>query len=93
MDIIARPEAGFDIGERRREAGEIRLLRQITNNGPRLVKTEPRSGLTCPAAILSRVDLPDPLRPTRATRSPEETDNSTPESSGVPPKVSATSLS
>ena len=36
MDIIVRPEAGFDIGKRGCEAGEIRLLRQITDHGPRL---------------------------------------------------------
>ena len=57
-----------------------------------------RSGCRCrarpaPAAIFSSVDLPEPLRPTRQTRSPAETDSSTPVSSGVPPKVSAMSLS
>src|ERR1700738_2023526 len=51
------------------------------------------SGATSPAAILSSVDLPDPLRPTRHTRSPAETSRSTPSSSGVPPKVSAMPLS
>src|SRR5260370_88512 len=49
-------------------------------------KRVPRSGSISPAAILSRVDLPDPLRPTRHTRSPAETDSSTPARSGVPPK-------
>src|ERR1700730_11155330 len=53
----------------------------------------PLSGSISPAAILSSVDLPEPLRPTRHTRSPAETDSSTPASSGVPPKVSAISLS
>ena len=36
----------------------------------------PRSGSIMPAAIFSRVDLPEPLRPTRHTRSPAETDRS-----------------
>src|SRR6266478_971077 len=49
----------------------------------------PLSGSTRPAAILSSVDLPDPLRPTRHRRSPAETIRSTPSRSGVPPKVSA----
>src|SRR6266853_6392043 len=49
----------------------------------------PLSGSTRPAAILSSVDLPDPLRPTRHRRSPAETIRSTPSKSGVPPKVSA----
>src|ERR1700756_198244 len=43
--------------------------------------------------ILSRGDLPEPLRPIRQTRSIGETDSSTPESSGVPPKVRRMSLS
>src|ERR1700722_10402834 len=60
---------------------------------PGCTKRVPRSGSMMPAAILSSVDLPEPLRPTRHTRSPAETDSSTPVSSGVPPKVSAMSLS
>src|SRR5882757_6914665 len=59
---------------------------------PGCTKRLPRSGSTRPAAILSRVDLPEPLRPIRQTRSPMETDNSTPASKGVPPKVSAMSF-
>src|SRR5262249_7030124 len=39
------------------------------------------------------VDLPEPLRPIRQTRSPGDTESSTPASSGVPPKVSLMSLS
>ena len=38
---------------------------------PGCTKRVPRSGSTRPAAILSSVDLPDPLRPTRHTRSPD----------------------
>src|SRR6185437_7448652 len=56
-------------------------------------KRLPRSGSTRPAAIFSRVDFPEPLRPIKATRSPADTDSSTPDNSGVPPKVSAMSLS
>src|SRR5258708_1270297 len=56
-------------------------------------KRVPRSGSTSPAAILGKVDLPDPLRPTRHTRSPAETESSTPSRRGVPPKVSEMSLS
>ncbi len=47
----------------------------------------PRSHSTSPAAILSKVDLPEPLRPTRHNRSPSPSINSAPESSGAPPKV------
>src|SRR5438445_3998437 len=41
-----------------------------------------------PAAILSSVDLPEPLRPTSAILSPTEAVKAAPSSSGVPPKVS-----
>src|SRR5262249_6585367 len=41
----------------------------------------------------SKVDLPEPLRPTRQTRSPAETLSSALSSSGVPPKVRAMSAS
>ena len=37
--------------------------------------------------MLSSVDLPEPLRPTRHSRSPGETESSAPSISGVPPKV------
>src|SRR5439155_23608111 len=59
---------------------------------PGCTKRLPPSGSTKPAAILSSVDLPEPLRPIRQTRSPCDTDNSTPDNSGVPPKVSAISF-
>ena len=54
---------------------------------PGCMKRSPRSGSIRPAAILSSVDLPEPLRPTRHTRSPGATASSAPSSSGVPPKV------
>src|SRR6476620_12785585 len=59
---------------------------------PGCTKRLPRSDSTRPAAILSSVDLPEPLRPIRQTRSSAETESSTPERSGVPPKVSAMSF-
>src|SRR5205085_8623151 len=59
---------------------------------PGCTKRLPLSGSTRPAAIFKSVDLPEPLRPIRQTRSLAETDNSTPVSSGVPPKVSAMSF-
>src|SRR5882724_1050822 len=59
---------------------------------PGCTKRLPPSGSTRPAAIFKSVDLPEPLRPIRQTRSPEDTDNSTPAKSGVPPKVSAISF-
>src|SRR6187431_3132700 len=59
---------------------------------PGCTKRLPPSGSTMPAAILSNVDLPEPLRPIRQTRSPDDTDSSTPDNSGVPPKVSLISF-
>src|SRR6267154_3006634 len=59
---------------------------------PGCTKRLPLSGSTRPAAIFSSVDLPEPLRPIRQTRSPDDTDNSTPDNNGVPPKVSAISF-
>ena len=89
IGIVARPKPGARIVERRRMAGQVRLLRQIADGGAGLHEPVPRSASISPAAILSSVDLPEPLRPTRQSRSPAETDNSAPSSSGVPPKVSA----
>ena len=59
---------------------------------PGCTKRLPLSGSTRPAAIFSSVDLPEPLRPIRQTRSPADTDSSTPDNSGVPPKVSLMSF-
>ena len=55
---------------------------------PGCTKRVPASGCIRPAITLSKVDLPEPLRPTRQMRSPECTVNSTPSNSGWPPKVS-----
>src|SRR5215470_11561944 len=59
---------------------------------PGCTKRLPPSGSMRPAAIFSSVDLPEPLRPIRQTRSDGETESSTPDRSGVPPKVSAMSF-
>src|SRR5277367_2315198 len=59
---------------------------------PGCTKRLPLSGSTRPAAIFRSVDLPEPLRPIRHTRSEADTLNSTPASNGVPPKVSAMSF-
>src|SRR6478752_615180 len=59
---------------------------------PGCTKRLPESASTSPAAIFSSVDLPEPLRPIRHTRSDCDTDSSTPDNSGVPPKVSAISF-
>ncbi len=54
---------------------------------PGWMKRRPPSGVTSPAAMRSSVDLPDPLRPTRHTRSPALTASPLPASSGAVPKV------
>src|SRR3954449_3123075 len=59
---------------------------------PGCTKRLPLSGSTRPAAIFNSVDLPEPLRPIKQTRSAEDTDSSTPDNSGMPPKVSAMSF-
>src|ERR1700732_1549128 len=59
---------------------------------PGCTKRLPLSGSTVPAAIFRSGDLPEPVRPIRQTRSDCDTDSSTPDNSGVPPKVSAISF-
>src|ERR1035437_1571097 len=59
---------------------------------PGCTRCLPLSVSTGPAAIFRSVDLPEPLRPIRQTRSPADTDSSTPDNSGVPPKVSLMSF-
>src|ERR1700687_3363915 len=59
---------------------------------PGCTKRLPLWGSTRPAAIFSSVNLPEPLRPIRHTRSSDDTDSSTPDNSGVPPKVSLMSF-
>src|SRR2546423_605350 len=59
---------------------------------PGCTKRLPRSASTRPAAIFNSVDLPEPLRPIRQTRSLAETERPTPDSSGRPPKGSPISF-
>src|SRR5260370_7571479 len=59
---------------------------------PGCTKRLPLVDYTSPAAIFKGVDLPEPLRPIKQTRSADDADNSTPDNSGVPPKVSAMSF-
>src|SRR5229473_4711399 len=59
---------------------------------PGCTKRLPLSGSTRPAAIFKSVDLPEPLRPIKHTRSDCDTDSSTPDNSGVPPNVSLMSF-
>ena len=86
-------QSGLHVSERRRRAGEIRLLRQIADGRAGLHEARAAVGRDQAGGDLEQVDLPDPLRPTRQTRSVAETLNSTPAKSGVPPKVNAMSLS
>src|SRR6478736_2982259 len=59
---------------------------------PGWAKRVPPSASTNPAAIFSKVDLPEPLRPTRHRRSPSPTRSSAPSSRRVPPKATVMSL-
>ena len=85
--VVAGPQPGLDIVERGREPGEVGLLRQIADGGAGLQEAACRaSGCSSPAATFSRVDLPEPLRPTRQMRSPAPTPSSAPASSGALPR-------
>ena len=67
-------EAGFDIGQRRRRSRRNPAPAADSARWRRAARSAlPRSGSISPAAIFSSVDLPEPLRPTRQTRSPAET--------------------
>ena len=69
-----------------------RALARDSAGSRRAGRTElPPSGSISPAAILSSVDLPDPLRPTSAMRSLGATASSAPSSRGWPPSVRRTS--
>ena len=54
--------------------------------------TSPESGSTNPPMTFIKVDLPEPLRPTRATRSPGCATRLRPSKMGSPPKVSEISF-
>src|SRR5436189_4332381 len=60
---------------------------------PGWAKRSPASGGTSPAAMRSKVDFPEPLRPTRQILSPAATARAAPESSGITPKVRLMSCS
>src|SRR5690606_14609548 len=55
-------------------------------------RTSPSSGLSSPSSRRSRVDLPAPLRPIRAMRSPESIAKSTPSSRRGPPILKSTAF-
>src|SRR5258705_13979171 len=59
---------------------------------PGWAKRVPPSASINPAAILSSVDLPEPLRPTRHSRSPAPTLSSAPSSRRWPPNETTISL-
>src|SRR6266702_1070928 len=59
---------------------------------PGWAKRVPPSASVRPAAILSKVDLPEPLRPTRHSRSPAPTLSSAPSSRRWPPNETTISL-
>src|SRR4051812_31543406 len=59
---------------------------------PGWAKRVPPSASTRPAAIFSRVDLPEPLRPTRHSRSPSPRLSSAPSNSRWPPNETIMSL-
>src|ERR1700730_12956434 len=60
---------------------------------PGCAKRLPASGCTSPAAMRSKVDLPEPLRPTRQIRSPAATASAAPDSNGAAPKARLMSCS
>ena len=83
-----RVKPRLDIGQRRGEARTGRVPAASSGSSLRAGRSgRPASGCNKPAAIRSKVDLPEPLRPTRQTRSPAATASPAPASSGVVPKV------
>ena len=91
--IVARREPGLDEGGGGGEARRDRGFAADSGWSPKAARSGvPASGSIIPAAILSSVDLPEPLRPTRHSRSDGPIDSSAPSSRGVPPKVRRMSL-
>ena len=80
--VVGRAEARLDIIDDTVKACEIGFLRQVTDGRAGLNEARPVIRLHEPAAILSRLDLPEPLRPTTHTRSPGPTLRSTPSITG-----------
>src|SRR5713226_6717170 len=60
---------------------------------PGWAKRSPASSCTSQAAMRSKVDLPEPLRPTRQIRSPAATAGAAPDSNGAVPKARLMSCS
>ena len=81
VGVGAKP--GLDIGQGGCEAGQIRFLRQIADCGTGLGEAIPGVRLDQPGGMRSKVDFPEPLRPTSQIRSPAATASSAPESSGA----------
>jgi hypothetical protein len=79
---------GHAIGHGIEDAGaglETRLLRHVDAAQPALQLQLPSSGFSSPARIFSSEDLPAPLRPISAMRSPGSTASAAPSSSGTWP--------
>ncbi len=93
MAVVARRKAVLDIGERRGVAGEVRLLRQIADGGARLHEAAAAVRLDHAGRDLEQRRLARTVAADEADALPAETESSTPVNSGVPPKVSAMSLS
>ena len=54
VGVVARAQPGFDIGQRRRIAGEVRLLRQVADAGARLHEALAAIGLDQPGGDLQQ---------------------------------------
>ena len=87
--VVAGHQSRFDIRRGWWRSRRDRFLRQVADRRARLREAGAVVGLDIsPAAILSSVDLPEPLRPTRQRRSPGQIDSVAPARSGVLPKLS-----
>ena len=93
MRIVGGAEAGLHVGQRGRVAGEVRLLRQVAHRGARLHEALAPVGLDQPRRDLQQRRLARAVAPDQADPLAAATASSAPSSSGVPPKVSAMSLS
>ena len=85
--IVARRQARLDIGERRGEAREIRLLRQIADGRAGLEEALARIELDEPRRDPEQRRLAGAVAPDQRQPLPRRRRRSAPRSSGVPPKV------
>jgi len=90
--VVAGSEARFDIGERRGVVCEIRLLRQITDGRAGLHKNGCRGRARRCRPRSQQRRFAGAVAANQAARSADDTDSSTPDNSGVPPKVSRMSF-